>query len=821
MADEYKESDSCVEISSSEESDEPCLEIERFLPLRLQDLCLIAVINQLDSHSVESLVLLPRHLRYRLLTNLPKLDLCTLDSTPVAEGIDIHNLWKSKSSIMSTGSESDFTLRGDLFMETLSLSLACRVNDVTLDLEPELLASMKQRAPTEKYLLDTTLKILSNADNHLYADNPYSQEKSWLLAVAGHTFLQDAIRIPGAIKLKNMYGGSDERDCNKHESDYDGNESDHDDGESDGDECESDCDGSESIIFSSYVQLWKKQAIPFAKFKIRVNFAYHDAIMHILVPHRLLPIYKSNDPVKLLETAIIKCGLQPANLRLSMYKFDSAHAHLKELYSNQGRIEEYKLLLRSLFRRIVVLVLREMRSNQVDALMYISEAVIGDGKSCVLKALEINPCDRIWDNVGSSLNLTFMSPYFFTDPPSQPNYQALSVLQVGLPVEDSSIPHLSALLVQQHSLKHVSVCLLDACGGQSDSPVPPTSEEKQLYNTLAALCLRENLQTLRINFACRRTLKQLSFYDKGCNNFFPFTEILQTFMQLSCPRKHKLHFAFICCLPPKQLPPLPHTVSGDTVPECGVQHKILDYEITDTMVIVPHLLQLPVIRLQELAFSFEKDSQEIFHQVAHHPNLHVARLLIHIDLDPADVKEKEPFSTLSQDFARLFQVPTLIEIWLCGEWIYYSQVRNALLVGLQQQSRICSLQKIQLEERILKSSYPTREFEPSLTVYTETECKDLWSTIFSFPHLQNLEIELSNHFTSCFFNMLHVIVNCFKQFAKTKLKLLQLNMHEDDDMYYNRWEEVQGFMEIAKELNVRLEFYRKAPENIYVTKDLF
>ena len=65
----------------------------------------------------------------------------------------------------------------------------------------------------------------------------------------------------------------------------------------------------------------------------------------------------------------------------------------------------------------------------------------------------------------------------------------------------------------------------------------------------------------------------------------------------------------------------------------------------------------------------------VFHQVAHHPDLQVAKLLIHSDIHPVDIQEKEqPFSTISEDFEKLFQMSTLKEIRLCGEWIDYSQV---------------------------------------------------------------------------------------------------------------------------------------------------
>ena len=65
-------------------------------PLSLQDLCLLEVINDLDSYPVELLSSLPHWLRYRLLNNLPVLDLCQLDHTPVARRVDIDKIWTDR-----------------------------------------------------------------------------------------------------------------------------------------------------------------------------------------------------------------------------------------------------------------------------------------------------------------------------------------------------------------------------------------------------------------------------------------------------------------------------------------------------------------------------------------------------------------------------------------------------------------------------------------------------------------------------------------------------------------------------------------------------
>ena len=66
------------------------------IPLSLEDSCLVWLINDLENYSLELLALLPLRLRYRLLANLPVLDLCQLECTFVALGVDLESIWKLK-----------------------------------------------------------------------------------------------------------------------------------------------------------------------------------------------------------------------------------------------------------------------------------------------------------------------------------------------------------------------------------------------------------------------------------------------------------------------------------------------------------------------------------------------------------------------------------------------------------------------------------------------------------------------------------------------------------------------------------------------------
>ena len=328
--------------------------------------------------------------------------------------------------------------------------------------------------------------------------------------------------------------------------------------------------------------------------------------------------------------------------------------------------------------------------------------------------------------------------------------------------------------------------------------------EKQFHDVFVA-CLYQQLQFLRIGFLCRCT-PQMS-----CCNLFPFTKILWSFMQSPYTDYQCLQFVNFYSVPPKQsLPTVTFTASSDTIPDCGVQHKMLMYDIFNdyhnysyqSCVIIPYLLQLPVIRLQELAFGLGERSHSIFHQVAHHPNLNVAKLSLTIILEPlAPLEIKESLSTVEQDLERLFQMPTLREFHLSGEWIYHYEVRKAMVNSLQQQVQICSLEKIHLEYWPHYCRYP-----PPSTHYTESEFKELWSTVFSLPQLDQIVVDLNldAYKMQYFLDKAPIVCDCWKQLSLTKkLKTLQLHiMAELYDLETGEGERLEPLHEVTRELNI-------------------
>ena len=68
------------------------------IPLSLEDCCLAWLVSDLEHYPPELLALLPLRLRHRLLANVPVLDLCQLEHTSVADGVDLENIWELKCS---------------------------------------------------------------------------------------------------------------------------------------------------------------------------------------------------------------------------------------------------------------------------------------------------------------------------------------------------------------------------------------------------------------------------------------------------------------------------------------------------------------------------------------------------------------------------------------------------------------------------------------------------------------------------------------------------------------------------------------------------
>ena len=114
--------------------------------------------------------------------------------------------------------------------------------------------------------------------------------------------------------------------------------------------------------------------------------------------------------------------------------------------------------------------------------------------------------------------------------------------------------------------------------------------------------------------------------------------------------------------------------------------------------------------------------------------MNVTKLLISFDFQGMNPEEaKKQFSTLCQNFEKLFQMPTLKEIWTLD--ICFSEVKKAIVIGLQQQSHFCFLDKIQL--RYWQESSHIFHGDEITFNYTKSEIKILrnYGVQFSVYHI--------------------------------------------------------------------------------------
>ena len=197
------------------------------LPFFLQDLCLLVIINDLDSYPTELLAALPYWLRYRILNNIPALSLSRLELTSVTSGIDIDSIWKSRltgtgktdtqarsplsqlrksndddEKSTSKGSPFQLNISRDrhLFSSTSSLPYSCHIpgsNDLMKDII--------------KDLNDVKDCELSSGNRHLL------EIASALFTTSYGTDLEKVIHqlvsIQGNVVLSNLLTGSMHQNC--------------------------------------------------------------------------------------------------------------------------------------------------------------------------------------------------------------------------------------------------------------------------------------------------------------------------------------------------------------------------------------------------------------------------------------------------------------------------------------------------------------------------------------------------------------------------------------------------------------------------------
>lgn len=216
------------------------------------------------------------------------------------------------------------------------------------------------------------------------------------------------------------------------------------------------------------------------------------------------------------------------------------------------------------------------------------------------------------------------------------------------------------------------------------------------------------------------------------------SRLIKEFMAISSTRVHKLTILvkkgilLPTFLKENQLPTKRAPKPDSTDCYSRAEHKVLQFssqkELTQSLYLI---LQLPIIRLKEIALVNIKDHHSYVHLCAIHPDLQTTKLTI--DLSEIDEIPYSQHSTFQADIIALFGLSSLQNVTVTGNWGKYEGIKLGLIQGLHSRSRFLPLQKLALELECNNS-------------YKMTDFQALCDAIFSLPQLENLELVLGKGF---------------------------------------------------------------------------
>ena len=672
--------------------------LEFCLPLPLQDLCLLEIINDLDSYPVDLLSRLPRWLRYRLVNNLPVLDLCRHERSPIAQGFDLDELWNSRWE--------NPRIPHPLYQPPLSSSIRSdfhyRIKDAGFrqDFEPELIAAFQHLSnkgakvdAKQKYLLQVVSDVLDSREFETDDRALTIVAADWLISMKGDRLLQDlteAKHNPHQARSRITYVTTSSRSRQR-----------------------IGVNDPQSIIAAdsdAYKQIWGSQTTALARYE-------QDDIR--LTPHRLLPIRQRGDPLELLSLLINDCGLQPLSV---------AHLGLTRMTNSQewGQCveegEKFNKILQHILRQVVILGLQcDYVSAPDSVLQTLMAAVFGadDREKCQLRYIFSQHVTREF--------MISLSPHFYVlpdakGPPGKTHhYQGLSVIELGVSSLEPSL-YISALLEQQPQLKAVQLGF--NCGGDG---VEACSDAVQLFSTLSSLFSRPQFRFLKLELKAE------------CSIASPLLlEVLSGFMRAPCATTKQLTMTSESSdpaglLPQKEVELAKVDVSGagaSAVPECGIEYKTLSLS-ANLQGVVGNLLQLSTIRVKNIDFYVSDDAYTYLHQGALHPDLQVSSLDMRFELCPYD----QILTTIESDLVTFFKKPLLQEISLHGYWGMFEEIKTAVVSALSQRAKT----GVGLRKLILFMP-PHMHAQTTISRFGNEQLYELWKAVLMLPELNQMEV---------------------------------------------------------------------------------
>jgi len=218
------------------------------------------------------------------------------------------------------------------------------------------------------------------------------------------------------------------------------------------------------------------------------------------------------------------------------------------------------------------------------------------------------------------------------------------------------------------------------------------SQLKHLFCTMPNIYM-DTIQPLSTLFSLQN-FQQLTL---EVDEVYPLmlNKLLQGFMRALCPHTHKLMIlAKKDMLLPKSLK-MNQLAALDTggvpSPSCSAEHKILEFsskkEFTSALYL---LLQLPTVRLREIALVNLSEYYQYLHLCAVHPDLQTTKLVI----DIGTLNSLQFLATIQADLVSLFKLASLQKILISGNWGRHMEVKVGLVQGLLGRSSLPPLRKL-------------------------------------------------------------------------------------------------------------------------------
>ena len=345
----------------------------------------MVIINELDCYPTELLTSLPYWLRYRILNNVPALDLARLEHTPVANGINTAEIWKSREKTDNPQAQRNLGL-----VDADKTEAPYKHSPFQLNASRDrnlYSSSLLYRGYGRNSLTADIVKDLSGTKDSEFSIGTYRvlEIASDLLTTSYNTDLEKVTRqlvsIPGSILLSNLLVGSIHQDCqNPHCSQ----------------------------------EVWKKQAVTLVvkDFNVR-SYAYYgynhrpQSDIH-LIPRRLLSFCEKPDPVELISILTDDCQLHPHGV--NMHFGTISQQFLSRLYTERLALDDgglslptegakYTSIVNSFLESVVSLRLQCDKYGQIGLLVGMIKAAVSGGRlkhlMCVLPDLYMDVVDPL------------------------------------------------------------------------------------------------------------------------------------------------------------------------------------------------------------------------------------------------------------------------------------------------------------------------------------------------------------------------------------------------------------------------------------------